>query len=774
MSQEPSSVKRRRQISTAVRVQIEPLETRRLLSGTTWPANPLPTGVPIADGAVVVADAREPNDWSANATPLRGASGALSFDRGQARNTDSDWYRVAVGAGVLTVRLSAPVSQGELNVEVYDDAGRRLGGAYRSENVSVVSVDVKRAGEVRILVYAKGGYRGNPYGLAWSGAGGSPSDPGAGAADTYENNDAPSSAFTLGGASGSLSGTGGRATATDNDWYRVFAGSGAFTAQLGTDPSRGDVNLEVYDTSGRKLGGAYEVEALSTLRLDLPRAQELRLFVYARGGFHGNLYDLSWAAGGTVTPPTTPPPTPTPAPNPGDPGAGPRDAYEANDTRSTARRLAGASGSLSAAAGRATATNVDWYRLDLGAGTARVQLDAVASDGELNVELYDARGRKLAGGYQSENRTVVEATRDTAGPLYVQVYGAEGNRGNFYDLTWSLRSATPGSTPAPAPPTPTAPQGGGVVGVSPRGGSAPVDAGAYAGQTVVINLLGVGGVVPEGQRDGDWWVNDASEAQRTRRGYDIYPTSSPDVTVLQTADFFNRGFVKPELGGNDRGPIVNTYWTGTENPQGQLELHTQRNLIALGEWVRSHLGADRVVLKGTSSGGGGAILAALAAPTVFDAVIALEPYTIANRARDVPQDYPTRDRLGNTLFRGAITESTRTDDGRRVLDFFNTAARVRDAGQAFPPLLMVSGLNDTSMIWANDQQLISALQDTGRTFAAFWNQGNHSDAHRRVAGFDGLELAFTRGDYSVLSTLPSSGNTQGPSGVVRNVRAADR
>ena len=51
----------------------------------------------------------------------------------------------------------------------------------------------------------------------------------------------------------------------------------------------------------------------------------------------------------------------------------------------------------------------------------------------------------------------------------------------------------PTPPPAPEPARPTAPAAAGTVRVRPDAGGADVSAGAQAGRTVVINLLGVGG-----------------------------------------------------------------------------------------------------------------------------------------------------------------------------------------------------------------------------------------------------------------------------------------
>ena len=73
--------------------------------------------------------------------------------------------------------------------------------------------------------------------------------------------------------------------------------------------------------------------------------------------------------------------------------------------KTTSRRrpdlITAASGALSTTNGFATATDTDWYRFTAAAGTFTATLDHVASDGELNIELYDVNGNKLDGNYNA-------------------------------------------------------------------------------------------------------------------------------------------------------------------------------------------------------------------------------------------------------------------------------------------------------------------------------------------------------------------------------------
>ena len=121
-----------------------------------------------------------------------------------------------------------------------------------------------------------------------------PAAPVAGAADSFESNQSRETATVLSGATGSLA-----ATATDTDFYRLDAAAGEVTFTLTADVAEGDLNLELYDAAGVLLTGRYNVEPVSEVSFTLDADGPIFAFIYARGGFQGNVYGLAWAADGT-------------------------------------------------------------------------------------------------------------------------------------------------------------------------------------------------------------------------------------------------------------------------------------------------------------------------------------------------------------------------------------------------------------------------------------------------------------------------------------------
>ena len=81
----------------------------------------------------------------------------------------------------MTFTLTADVAEGDLNIELYNAAGTFLTGRYNVEPVSEVSYTPDADGPIFAFIYARDGFQGNVYELAWAadatGGSGSPNDP---------------------------------------------------------------------------------------------------------------------------------------------------------------------------------------------------------------------------------------------------------------------------------------------------------------------------------------------------------------------------------------------------------------------------------------------------------------------------------------------------------------------------------------------------------------------------------------------------------------------
>ena len=114
------------------------------------------------------------------------------------------------------------------------------------------------------------------------------------------------------------------------------------------------------------------------------------------------------------------------------------DNYEENDTLATAYDLSPQEGVwLSAINGFGTQADEDWYRMYVTPGTERVLVDAlfIHSEGDIDIDLYDASGTPLAYSVSSSDNEHIVYTVPTGGAYYyIVVY--YGNQGNQYDLWW--------------------------------------------------------------------------------------------------------------------------------------------------------------------------------------------------------------------------------------------------------------------------------------------------------------------------------------------------
>ena len=114
------------------------------------------------------------------------------------------------------------------------------------------------------------------------------------------------------------------------------------------------------------------------------------------------------------------------------------DNYEQNDTLATAYDLSSQEGVwLSNINGYGAQADDDWYKIYVTSGTERVIIDVLFthSQGDIDVDLYDASGNFLAYSPSASDNEHIVYTVPTGGAYYyILVY--YGNQGNQYDLRW--------------------------------------------------------------------------------------------------------------------------------------------------------------------------------------------------------------------------------------------------------------------------------------------------------------------------------------------------
>ena len=235
-----------------------------------------------------------------------------------------------------------------------------------------------------------------------------------------------------------LPGTGTyNATLTDNDWYALEVGPGTFTADLAYDAAGGGIGFELYDANGNLLTGDYQGDGSATLTAELDRAQTVFVFAYGIPQRDlGTSYRLNLSSGsGSNNSGGDSGGSNAPAGGNSSGGsdvvAFQPDRFEqgvGNDDASTAARIG--RGTL-----RATATDNDWYELDLRAGRFEAILEQDRMTQDLNIELYDQNLNRIAGSYNDFRQSGFSVDLQNAGTYRLFVYAADNNpHGGIYTL----------------------------------------------------------------------------------------------------------------------------------------------------------------------------------------------------------------------------------------------------------------------------------------------------------------------------------------------------
>ena len=113
------------------------------------------------------------------------------------------------------------------------------------------------------------------------------------------------------------------------------------------------------------------------------------------------------------------------------------DAYEPNDTLSTAYDFTTAQTWLSTVNGLGVQADDDWYMIDVAPGHERVQVDCrfTHADGDIDIALYDADENLLDVSTSSTDDEFIDCAVPSAGIYYIKVLF--DNAGNTYDLWWN-------------------------------------------------------------------------------------------------------------------------------------------------------------------------------------------------------------------------------------------------------------------------------------------------------------------------------------------------
>ncbi|WP_254511221.1 pre-peptidase C-terminal domain-containing protein [Anatilimnocola floriformis] len=250
--------------------------------------------------------------------------------------------------------------------------------------------------------------------------------------DSYENNDTRTTASNLGTLTASKT-INNLVQADAADWYKftttATAAAGATVSTIFTH-SRGDLDLELYNSSGTRLKvsqgiGDGELISLSGLAKG---TYYVRVYGY-RGATNPN-YSLSINLPSAVQAPTD-------------------DQYENNDTQAVAANL----GTLST---NTTISNLqlrdsaDWFKFTTTATGTTANTATISfqnAQGNLALQLVNANGIVLATSNGSGNTESVSLSGRAAGTYFVRVYSATGATNPNYSL--SINAPAQPATPPP-------------------------------------------------------------------------------------------------------------------------------------------------------------------------------------------------------------------------------------------------------------------------------------------------------------------------------------
>ena len=198
-------------------------------------------------------------------------------------------------------------------------------------------------------------------------------------------------------------------TDSDEDWYRWSATeSGTLRVTALFSQMLGDVDLELFDSEGRRLVSSVSTTDDESLQWDVQQDATYLVRVRSTGGEANPSYTLIIDGPGTV----------------------PRDTLEPNNDVSSATVLESSQTETSMASIH-DAEDEDWYRwIAPATGVWNVQLLLASPIGDLQVELFDDDGQLVARGEDAVSHPV------TGGEAYsVRVSGVDGATHPGYSLS---------------------------------------------------------------------------------------------------------------------------------------------------------------------------------------------------------------------------------------------------------------------------------------------------------------------------------------------------
>jgi Leishmanolysin/Bacterial pre-peptidase C-terminal domain/Bacterial Ig-like domain len=235
--------------------------------------------------------------------------------------------------------------------------------------------------------------------------------------DTQEDNDTLRTAKFLGKPNGPLT-ISGLGLVDSNDWYSfslASKGGPNDKVAISFQHSQGDLDLQLYNVSGTKIKSSTGVTDGEQISLNGLAAGTYYIRVFGKNNASNPNYSLTIIVPVKLT----------------------DDLFEENDTRTAARAL-GTLTALKTVPNLVMADAHDWYRFittSTGTGADFVQIDFLNSQGNLDLELYNASGTRLASSTGTTDNQNISLSGRAAGTYFVHVFGVGGVQNPNYTLT---------------------------------------------------------------------------------------------------------------------------------------------------------------------------------------------------------------------------------------------------------------------------------------------------------------------------------------------------
>jgi hypothetical protein len=361
-------------------------------------------------GATGTTDAFEPNNSFAAASILAPPEDHTYSSLSIHASLNDDYYRVTASAtGTLTVSLAFQHAQGDIDLEIYNAAQTRLGISESVLNAEQLSISAVAGQFYYVRVFGFEGAINPNYTMTINQPDGTGGEPG----DLLENNDTFATARSLAPADQTYSSLSIDAP-NDDDYYSIVPiTSGTLTVSLAFLHNQGDIDLEVYNSAQTRLALSDSTVNAESISIQVVAGQTYFIRAFGFEGAVNPNYSM------TIDHPVIPP---------GDP-------LEENDTFAAARALS-ASDQTYNNLSIEVLNDDDYYSIVPAAtGTLGVSLAFQNSQGNIDLQLFDAAHQLLGSSASTGNSEQLTQAVTAGQTYYVRVFGAGGAVNPNYSMT---------------------------------------------------------------------------------------------------------------------------------------------------------------------------------------------------------------------------------------------------------------------------------------------------------------------------------------------------